>query len=183
VRMGVQVSGRRAEQRMQRAEEIVHAYVGEGVRFREIGARFGLHRETVAEILEKAGVRKRASHPTRDQQTRRDGEIIRLYVEERLSLREIAARCGLSVSGIRGILERAGVQARSTSHLALTREELAQRNLEIVRLHLEEGLAARQISGRLALGVERVYTVLRAAGISRRRSGHPSAGSSQQRTS
>ena len=54
VGMGVKVSGRRAEQRMQRAEEIVHAYVGEGLRLQEIGARFGLHRDTVAEILEKA---------------------------------------------------------------------------------------------------------------------------------
>jgi DNA-binding CsgD family transcriptional regulator len=161
---------------MRRAEEIVRAYVGEGLRLQEIGARFGLHRETVAEILEKAGVRKRASQPTRDQRKRRDEEIVRLYVQERLPLREIGARCGLSVSGIRGILERAGVQARSRSRLVLTHKELAQRNWEIVRLHLEEGLAARQISGQLALGVERVYTVLRAAGISRRRSGHPSAG-------
>jgi DNA-binding CsgD family transcriptional regulator len=168
---------------MQRNEEIIRAYLGEGLPLQEIGVRFGFHRETVAKILEKAGVRKRASRTTGDLLKQRDGEIIRLYVEERLSLREIVARCGLSVSGIRSILERAGVQARSTSHLVLTREELAQRNLEIVRLHLEEGLAARQISGQLALGVERVYTVLRAAGISRRRSGHPSAGSSQQRTS
>jgi len=171
--MGVKVSGRRAEQRMRRAEEIVRAYVGEGLRLQEIGARFGLHRETVAEILEKAGVRKRASQLTRDQRKRRDEEIVRLYVQERLSLREAAARCGLSVSGIRSILERAGVQARSTSHLVLTREELAQRNREIVRLHREEGLAARQISGQLALGIEQVYMVLRAAGISRGSSSHP----------
>ena len=181
--MGVKVSGRRAEQRTQRNEEIIRVYVGEGLSLQEIGVRFGLHRDAVAEILERAGVRKRASRPTGDLQEQRDGEIICLYVEERLSHREIAARCGLSASGIRSILERAGVQARSTSHLALTREELTQRNREIVRLHLEEGLAARQISGQLALGIERVYTVLRAAGISRRRSGDPSVGSSRQRTS
>jgi DNA-directed RNA polymerase specialized sigma subunit len=101
----------------------------------------------------------------------RNQEIVRLYVEERLTLREVGARFHLSHERVRQILERAGVSRRSSSVHRLTPQELAQRNQEIVRLYVEDGLTLREVGERFGVTERQLSWVLKPAGLSRRKPG------------
>jgi DNA-directed RNA polymerase specialized sigma subunit len=101
----------------------------------------------------------------------RNKEIVHLYVQHRLTLREVGARFQLSRDQVADILRRAGVGRRTRSVHRLTPQELAQRNQEIVRLYVEDGLTLREVGGRLGVSERQVSRVLEATGVSRRKAG------------
>jgi len=157
-----------------RDEEIIRLYSEEGLTVKEIGPLFGLTHVRVIQILEKAGVNRRSrgwrSHwPWRDMEQRRR-EIAHVYVEEELSLNEVGARLGLSTSCVRQELIRAGVDRRHASWYRMQR--VAQRNREIIRLCLQEGLKRKEVAARFDLRPETVSRILARASMHR---GQPEA--------
>ncbi len=90
--------------------EIVRLYVEEGLPLDKVGARFGLTRGRVRQILRTCGVspRRGSCRLLEEQQTQRNQEIIRLYVEEGLSLKKIGERLGLSDFAVRHVVGRVG---------------------------------------------------------------------------
>ena len=147
-----------------RVQELARLYSEGGLTLRQLGGRFDISGERVSHILEEAGVRPRriGESVTPEGLARRTVEAVRLYVEERLSLREIATRLGLTHPTVIRTLERAGVRRRSSSKLGLSQEELAERNEQIRRLCLEEGLTNGEIERRLGLTRQIVIYALRA---------------------
>ncbi len=98
----------------------------------------------------------------------RNQEIVRLYVEEGFTLRELGARFGLSHEGVRLILKKAGGPVRGVRRLIPQGRQLIG-SQEIIRLHVEEGLAVRDIRARFGLTGRQVSGILRRAKGSRGR--------------
>jgi len=158
------------EEEVQRDQEIVRLYVEEGLSLEKAGARLGLTSERVRQKLERRGVSPRngSCRLTHEQQARRDQEIVRLYVEEGLSLKKIGARFGLSDFAVRHILERAGVTRRAGGLCHLLRDQQMHRNREIVRLYVEESLTGKELGARFGLSETGISYTLRRAGVHRR---------------
>ncbi len=157
------------EQLTQRDQQVVRLYVEDCLSLEKIGARFKLDKATVRGILERAGVNRRycGSRLPREQLTHRNQEIVRLYVEEGLTLREVGARVGLSGEGVRLILKEAGGPVRGVRR-PIPPEQLIG-SQEIIRLYVEEGLAVRDIRARFGLTGRQVSGILRRAKGSRGR--------------
>ena len=103
------------EDLIERNKEIVHLYVQHRLTLGEVGARFHLSRDQVGMILEKAGVsrRSRSAHRLTPQElAQRNQEIVRLYAEDGLTLREAGGRLGVSERQAWRVLETAGVSRR-----------------------------------------------------------------------
>lgn len=101
---------RRVVQRRLRPQEVVElaAAYGPGATTRELAARFGIHRNTVATHLERVGVQTRAGRRLSP------GELdlaARLY-EEGWSATRLAKKLGVSDHTIRAALRKAGVRIR-----------------------------------------------------------------------
>lgn len=106
--------------------------------------------------------------------TERNDEIIRLYVEELLALRDVGARVGLSHERVRQILRRRGVTLRKVGLTAGWRNSaLAQRNEDIIHAYDQEKLSLAQVGALHGLKYDRVSDILREAGVSRRKPGPP----------
>lgn len=146
-----------------RSREITHAYVQEGLSLQEVGARFGLSRGTVSEILRRAGLggslRRRITGGPPHLKGRND-EIARLYAEGGLTLREIGERFNLSSERVRQIGRRAGARPRVAR---VPFEHLSKRNREIIRLYVKEGLTSKEIGARFDLGHAYVCQIARRA--------------------
>ena len=102
---------------------------------------------------------------------KRNQEIVRSYVEERLTLGEVGERFHISRRQVAEILERAGVSRRSRSAHRLTSQQLAERNQEIVRLYVEDGLTLREAGGRFGVSERQVSRVLETVAVGRRKPG------------
>ena len=85
----------------------------------QIADQFGCSRRTVCNRLERAGVPRtgnglgRGNHKNQVLSAAQQREVIRLYVEEKLSCNRIKDRMGCSIFPIRRILHRAGIAMRS----------------------------------------------------------------------
>jgi DNA-binding CsgD family transcriptional regulator/predicted DNA-binding protein (UPF0251 family) len=134
-------------------QQALHLYVEDCMTLQQVGARLGLSARTVERMLETAGVHRRrgSCRLSQEEETQRNQEIARLYVQGRLSCKELGVRFGLTEFGVRHVLEAAGIGLRPGGLPRLTREERAQRKHEIVRLYFEEGLARREIAARLSV--------------------------------
>jgi len=163
----------------ERNDQIVHAYVKEGLTLKEVGRRFDLSAERVRQILRGAGAKARprgADAKVRGERLKgRNLEIVRLYVEERLTLAKIGARVGLSpgrtsqVVGTAGVSRRRpGVAGRKKGTPLGSAEERRKRNDEIVRLYTEGRLPAKEVAARFGLTECGVLYILNAAGVRRR---------------
>jgi very-short-patch-repair endonuclease len=118
-----------------------------------------------------------------------DSEVVRLYVDERLSALEIGARLGASGPTIRARLLKAGVELRTlaeqrANYIARTppkpkqppaprspsRSELEReaRYQRIVALYTDKRLSALAIAQRLGVGRAMVDTALRQHGVEKR---------------
>ena len=161
----------------ERNEEIIRLYVKEGLTLREVGGRFGLSRERVRQILERAGVPRRKHRRGRAKPVPTDmwehvPEVIHLYTENGLSLKEIGERFGRSHVAVINLLEAAGVRRRSggwRSHWPWRDAE--QRTQEIARVYVQEGLSLEQVAARFDLNRITVRRILQKAGVPRRPTG------------
>lgn len=96
--------------RLLRADEIEALIAGytEGATLRELAARFGIHRHTVAKHLKDAGVQRRLQPLTASQIE----EAARLYAEG-MSVMEVGAKLGVHGSTVSLVLKRHGVARRN----------------------------------------------------------------------
>lgn len=75
-----------------------------GLSLRQIGAEVNLDRETIRRELQAAGVTRRPrGHPA---DTSHDETCVRLYAQERLSIRQIARHLGIDFSAVHRALKR-----------------------------------------------------------------------------
>ncbi|UCH86093.1 MAG: helix-turn-helix domain-containing protein [Dehalococcoidia bacterium] len=186
-------SGSRDRALAQRNEDIIHAYDQEKKSLAQVGALFGLKKDRVSDILREAGVSRRKPSPSRLRITGRDIETVRrhdpikppiddvsertlqivhLYLEENLSLKEVATCVGLNPSAVQQTLKNAGVSRRSISGPRLS---LMQRNQEIARLYREEGLTLKEIGARVNLSLDHVHRILKKLGVRRGQRGSKKA--------
>jgi len=113
------------------------------------------------------------AHPDRTSSAavrRRNQEIVRLYGEEGLSPEELAARHGLSLVTVVGILRAAGV---SFARPGRRPDDLRQRSEEIAHAYVEDGLTLTEVGRRFGLGPTSVSWILARAGVSRTKPGRP----------
>jgi DNA-directed RNA polymerase specialized sigma subunit len=182
-------SGWRNSALAKRNEEIIRLYVEKRLALTQVAALSGLNPMTVSDILREAGVSRRKPGPPQLHMTERNQETVRshdsakspiedmrertlhivhLYVDKRLSLREVATCVGLNHVTVLKELERAGVSRRRVSGPQLS---LMQRNEEITRLYREEGLTQTEIGGCMDLSPKHVSRILKGLGVSRSQRG------------
>jgi predicted DNA-binding protein YlxM (UPF0122 family) len=104
---------------------------------------------------------------TKKEQTERLKQMQRLYEEEQLSLREIAAFFGVSWQAIHDRLVRAGVPLRQKSPIKRHLEQDA-----LVKLYTNENLTIGQTAKRLKTNFTKVSEELDRHGIKKRSSGY-----------
>jgi DNA-binding CsgD family transcriptional regulator len=100
----------------------------------------------------------------------RNQEIARLYAEEGISPEDLAGRFSLKPSTVADILKLRGVALRRRPRMRPP-SPFGQRNAEMARLYVDEGLSLRQVGARFGLSYERVRRILMTAGVSRSRPG------------
>lgn len=88
--------------------ELVAAYEA-GATQAELTQRFGLHEQTVRAHLLRQGVTIRPQRKLTDAQ---EDEVVRLYVEERWTLVELAGHFHMGRTAMRDVLVRRGVERR-----------------------------------------------------------------------
>lgn len=101
-------------------------------------------------------------------------EIIHLYVDKRLSLKEIGERFGHSHVAVIYLLEAAGVRRRTRnwrSHWPW--RDWKQRTKEIVGAYVEDQLSLEEVGARFRLSPTCVREILIRAGVGCRRPGWP----------
>lgn len=160
-----------------RNEEIARLYAEGDLTLREIGERFNLSRERVRQIAKRAGVTLRVARRPRvpaERLRERNAEIIRLYAEG-LKRKEIAGRVGASQTVVDYAVRTAGVNRRrpgiggwKNGTPLLPAEDRRNRNQEIVRLYVEEGLTLREVGACIGMSDVGVLYVLETAGVRRR---------------
>jgi hypothetical protein len=146
------------------AELVSHLYLCEGMSTYRIGAVTGIDRQRIGRMLARLGVpvkpRGAGRRRSVDEQQAALNEVIeRLYVDSRLSSREISAMTGVPSRTVRDRLRGRRVRMRTRGRL--NREDRAAVPVDaLIRLYVTAGLSAAD-AGRL-LGVSR-QIVLRSA--------------------
>ncbi|RFS84419.1 hypothetical protein D0T12_18440 [Actinomadura spongiicola] len=98
---------RRAKQlKAEQATELVQAYEA-GATLHQLAARFGIHRATVSNILNRHRVKTRWRRLTEE-----DIDEAACLYEEGLSLARVAEQLGVSADGVRYQLRKRGVKMR-----------------------------------------------------------------------
>lgn len=154
--------------------KMIRMYTTEGATLQEIADELGRSIATVHRHLRRAGVELRPAGSTVRRHPRRlpDAELqrtARLYVEDGLSLRQVAEVLGVGQSSVRWRLERAGVQMRPKSQAG--RESPFLRRLEpevedeIVRLYVEALRNQREIAEEIGVTRVTVQRVLSRRGV------------------
>jgi DNA-directed RNA polymerase specialized sigma subunit len=151
-----------AEYRRWRKQEIARLYLERRWTLKEIGKHFGLSHVAVINVLEGGGIRRRtrgwrSGWPWKDRNELSE-EVIGLYVEEGLTVKQVGGRLGLSGACVGRVLMREGVDRRHPGWYR--RQRLAQRNREIVRLCLQEGLKRKDVAARFDLRPETISGIL-----------------------
>ena len=91
-------------------EEIKKLYM-EGMTSGKLAKKYGCHRVTVCNILKKAGI---TVNPSVEGRKFRTEDAIRLYQEERLTVREIAKKLGVCEGSIYKCLKRNNIDTKRT---------------------------------------------------------------------
>jgi DNA-binding transcriptional regulator LsrR (DeoR family) len=112
VEAGVEVKQRASPTRLdEECERVIVADYERGLRQAEIAQKFGLTQPRVSSILAKYGVETIPSHVRRMTDEERADEIASWYMNG-LSQAEVAEKFGMSVSGVKKVLDRKGVPMR-----------------------------------------------------------------------
>jgi len=100
---------------------------------------------------------------------KRDEEIVRLYVEEGLTVKDVGGLFGLTYVRVTQVLEEAGVDRRSRGWRSRWPwRDSSQRTKEIIPAYVEEELSLEEVGARFGLSATCVRDVLVRAGVSRR---------------
>jgi transposase len=135
----------------------------------EIGERLGVSGRTIRTWLQQAGI---ALRPRRERRRHHlpptDVELRRCYLDEGLTIAQVAARYGVSATTARRWLGNAGIPRR-----AARRSSRAPSADELRRLYQDEGLSTTQIAQRHGVAQQTAHGWLRAAQIPLRPAGQP----------
>ncbi len=155
-------------------EAILRGYAA-GASIRQLAMTTGCSRATITKLLESAGLQPAPRGRGRPRVARRTTvaewmqETIRsLYVEQRLSRRQIAERLGIGEHTVRSTLQRAAVQTRTRGRL--NREDRTRLSADHARhLYIDRRLTIAATADRLGLGMSVVAASLHEAGVGVRR--------------
>lgn len=135
----------------------------------ETGERLGVSGRTVRTWLQQAGI---ALRPRRERRRcylpPADTELRRCYLEEGLTVDQLAARYGVSATTAKRWLGNAGIPRRAPG-----RSRRAPSGDELHRLYQDQGLSTTQIAQRHGVGQSTAHRWLRAAKIPLRPAGPP----------
>jgi transposase len=135
----------------------------------EIGERLGVSGRTIRTWLQRAGI---ALRPGWERRRRHlppaDTELRRCYLDEGLTIAQLAARYGVSATTAKRWLDKAGIPRRAAG-----RRSRAPGAAELRRLYQKEGLSTTQIAQRHGVGQSTAHGWLRAAEIPLRPAGLP----------
>ena len=153
------------------------AYVRRRMSVEEMAVEAGCSPTHVRNELRRCGIRRgRAPAPPPPGWSRLTAPLLhKLYVEEGLTVREVASRAGGSSARVLAALRRAGIDRRprgapSGSRMVPLTPELLE------RLYVVEGLSAAAVAAQVGGGGGRVLAALARFDIPRRPQGVPSAG-------
>ncbi|MDI1242823.1 MAG: hypothetical protein PSX80_12985 [bacterium] len=94
--------------------DIVRMYVDEGLTLREIGEKIAFSRQTVCNVLQDVGVTadQKGSRPLAEKMVQRKDDMLRMYVDENKSVRQIAKVLNASGATVARSLRSQGVKIR-----------------------------------------------------------------------
>jgi predicted RNA-binding protein with RPS1 domain len=142
------------------ARVLEELYLRQGLSIRQMAAHLGLSNRAVWRELKNAGIPRRSVGV---RGTVLDPEVLRdLYVNERLSINQVAARLGVA----RSVVER---NLRANSITRTRRQRLPKELLE--ELYVNRRLSAEAVATRVGCSTENVLADLRYWGLPRRRAG------------
>jgi hypothetical protein len=150
---------------------LAHLYLRHGLSTYQIAARAGVDRQRVTRVLRKAGVPLRPRGAGRPRPVRGSGyqpdlpRLMReLYLEARLSSRQIAAVLGMPERTVRDRLRRYGIKARSRGRW--NREDRTTAPPGVLRLlYVELGMTAAEAGQRLGMSGNTVLRNAHALGL------------------
>lgn len=161
--------------------QIKHLYYHEKKSVPEVAEILGCSPEIIYDLMKKHGMQRRSyseAHRLRHAQTTSnvdDAEIVRLYFEEYLSMKDVGDRVGLSAHNVQKRLTAAGYQPRKKwertrksrhPHRKSLISKLTDADLaEIERLYYEEGLSLVEIASRYNCSETAVRTYFKQHGV------------------
>ena len=151
------------------AEQLIAAYLDQGLSVGECVERFGISREIVRRTLDSGGVAR--DRRRRRQRIRIDEQaLITAYRDRQLTIAQCAEEFATSPSTVRRILRRNDIPARPPGRRSLRR--LPEQS--IVSAYRDERLSVRQCAARFRASTRTIVRVLEQAGVPRRPSGRSS---------
>ena len=165
---------------------VVRLYCDEGLTLIKVGKRLGVSGAAVRNWMEQWGIprRKKPNNNPKWTQLPAD-EVVRLYVDEQISLQEVAHRFNVSSPVIKRVLEHRGVPRRTPSEAKAVywerQKEKASAELipetvsvesadapiedQILRLRQDKNAKIQDIAHTLNLPTVDVFDVLKSAGV------------------
>ncbi|CAN5513803.1 hypothetical protein BH10ACI1_BH10ACI1_28620 [soil metagenome] len=111
-------------EKAERLEEIKRLYAVEGWTLQRIADKFGVSHQAINQILTKAGIAKRPIGFLKKNFDYRT--LAKLYIDEKLTIGEVAKRLNVSYSTVSNQLERNGIEKRSSGFFFRKQPELYQ---------------------------------------------------------
>jgi transposase len=141
-------------------DELRELYVTERLSAPDIAGRIGCGTTTVYHRLEELGIPRRSYSPAQVRPDR--SELNRLYIEEGLSLRQIAAKFDVTAPAVAGWLRHDDIAARParTPPVDVDRDAVVE--------GYESGLSDLQLAEQHDCSTATIYRVLDQAGVPRR---------------
>jgi transposase-like protein len=158
-------------------------YVVEALTVREVAERFGVPRQRVIRELALAGIPRRSRHERRPRGARAavtEEALRELYVERRLTIRELCAAFGVSDEYVRKRLRQCQLAKRPGTFVPKLERDRAEVTADAAELY-EAGHGLREVSEALGISTNEVRQLLHEAGVSVRPPGLPSTADQRHR--
>jgi AraC-like DNA-binding protein len=128
-------------------EDLEFEYLVQNKTQKEIAEIYNISRTTVGSLVKKYNI----TRPTKKEIYKQD--ILKLYVQDKLTTYAIQKQLGCSLSTITGVLEDAGLKNKSIGALDISREELE-------KLYIEEAKTLEEISKLTSVSVTKISNLL-----------------------
>lgn len=142
-------------------DQLRELYVTDQLSAPDVALRLDCGPSTIYHRLDRLGIPRRQSGHAPDRPDRSD--LIRLYVEEGLSLRQVAARRGVTAPAVAGWLRHYGIPARAA------RTPPVDVNRDAIVDGYRSGLSTLELAAQQGCSTATIYRDLEAAGVHRRR--------------